>query len=108
MEKCEVKSGVQSCQPRQCRVEAGGSITLFTGTTGTVSVMGAYDIITHCDQSAADWFRVVAKLEECTLSGEKRVIAIYAYFSDIAVTVNDKQETWVGIFKGLIQTMGEY
>lgn len=100
MEKCEAKSGIFSCQPRQCRVENGGSITLFTGTTGTVSVMGAYEIISHCDQSAAEWFRVVAKLQECTSSEEKSVAAVYVYFNDLAVTVNDKQETWVCIFKG--------
>ncbi|XP_071356988.1 IgGFc-binding protein-like [Trachinotus anak] len=95
-EKCqELKNGTLSCQPKQCRLETGGAITLFTGMTGTISVMGAYEIITHCDESAADWFRVVAKLKECSLSGEKSVVAVYIYFNDLAVTVTDKQETWV-------------
>ncbi|XP_051246250.1 IgGFc-binding protein-like [Dicentrarchus labrax] len=76
-------------------METGGSITLFSGTTGTIPVMGAYEIITHCDELAADWFRVVAKLQECTPTAVKSVVAVYIFFNDLSVTVTDKQETWV-------------
>lgn len=79
-------------------------MTLFSGTTGIVSVMGAYEIITHCNQSAADWFRVVAKLQECTVTGVKSIAAVYVYFNDLSVTVTDKQETWVNIFKEIVNT----
>ncbi|XP_070702802.1 IgGFc-binding protein-like [Pempheris klunzingeri] len=94
-ESCQLKHGVFGCYPRQCRMEAGGSITLFSGTTGTISVMGAYEMIEHCDESAVDWFRIVAKFQECTLTSVKSVVAIYVYVNDLSITVTDKQETWV-------------
>lgn len=107
-EICELKNGIPSCHPKECRIETGGSITLFNGANGNINVMGAYEIITHCDQSAADWFRVVAKLQECRLTGVKSVVAVYVYFNDLSVTITDKQETWVGIFKGVVQHFGKY
>ncbi|XP_044028599.1 IgGFc-binding protein-like [Siniperca chuatsi] len=67
--------------------------------------MGAYDIITHCDESAADWFRVVAKLQECNPTGVKSVVAVYIYFNDLSVTVTDKQETWVSGKKAILPSM---
>uniref|UniRef100_UPI003AAD5D82 alpha-tectorin-like n=1 Tax=Centroberyx gerrardi TaxID=166262 RepID=UPI003AAD5D82 len=94
-ESCQVKQGSLGCFPKQCVMKAGGSFSLFSGRDGIISAMGAYEIITHCDQSAADWFRVVAKLQECSLTGLKSVVAIYVYFNDVIVTVTDKQETWV-------------
>lgn len=97
-ENCQLKNGFYGCYPKQCQIEAGGSITLFSGLTGTISVMGAYEIIVHCDESAVDWFRVVAKLQECTLTGVKSVVSIYIYFNDLSVTVTNKQEAWVSCF----------
>ncbi|XP_044191762.1 IgGFc-binding protein-like [Thunnus albacares] len=94
-EYCQIKNGIMGCHPKQCRIEAGGSITLFSGPTGTIAVMGAYEIITHCNQSSAEWFRVVVKLQECSVTGEKSIVAVYVYFSDLSVTINDKQDTWV-------------
>ncbi|KAM9838224.1 IgGFc-binding protein-like [Aulostomus maculatus] len=94
-ETCKIKNGVQGCHPKECRLETGGSITLFSGMTGTVSVMGVYEIIAHCDPSSVDWFRVVVKLYECALTGVRRVGAVYVYFNDLSITVNDQQETWV-------------
>ncbi|XP_037649588.1 IgGFc-binding protein-like [Sebastes umbrosus] len=94
-EKCQVNKGILGCHPKQCQMGNEGSITLFDGTTGTISVMGAYEILTHHDESAPDWFRVVAKLQECTATGAKSVVAVYVYFNDLSVTVTDTQETWV-------------
>ncbi|XP_049458303.1 IgGFc-binding protein-like [Epinephelus fuscoguttatus] len=104
-ENCQVINGIHGCHPKQCRLETGGHITLFSGTTGTISVMGAYDIITHCDESAADWFRVVAKLQECPLTGVKSAAAVYVYFNDLSVTVTDKHETWINGKKVTLPSM---
>nr|XP_019957505.1 PREDICTED: IgGFc-binding protein-like [Paralichthys olivaceus] len=94
-ENCRVENHILGCHPKQCRIETGGSITLFSGKAGTISVMGAYEIITHCNKSAVDWFRVVAMFQECRLSGVRGVVAIYIYFNDLTVTVTNKQEIWV-------------
>ncbi|XP_045915562.1 IgGFc-binding protein-like [Micropterus dolomieu] len=104
-ESCQFKHGIFGCYPIQCRMEAGGSITIFSGQTGTISVMGAYDIIAHCDELSADWFRVVAMLQECTATGVKSVVAVYVYFNELTVTVNDKQETWVNGKKVVLPSM---
>ncbi|KAK2830491.1 hypothetical protein Q5P01_018422 [Channa striata] len=98
-ENCQLKKGIFGCYPKQCQLETGGSISLFSGVTGTISVMGAYEIITHCDEAASDWFRVVAMLQQCTITGVRSVVAVYIYFTDLSVTVTDKQETWVGILQ---------
>ena len=91
-----LKDGVPSCQPKQCQLQTGGSLTLFSGTTGNIAIMGAYEIITYCDESAPDWFRVVAELQQCSSTGMKTVVAVYVFFNDLFITVTDKQETWVG------------
>lgn len=95
---CQLKNGVYGCYPRQCQMETGGSITLFSGVTGTISVMGAYEIIVHCNESSPDWFRVVAMLQQCTLTGVKSVVSVYIFFNDLSVTVTNEQDTWVSIF----------
>lgn len=103
-EECQVKKGVMGCQPKECLIEAGASLTLFTGTSGIVSIMGAYEIIAHCDESSADWFRIVAKFQECSVTGVKSVVAVYVYFSEMMVTITDKQDAWVSTFKGIVKT----
>lgn len=97
-EECQIEKGIMGCHPKQCSIEAGASMTLFTGISGTITIMGAYEIIAHCDDSAADWFRVVAKFQECSVTGVKSVVAVYIYFNEMSVTVNDKQDTWVSYF----------
>nr|XP_046274208.1 IgGFc-binding protein-like [Scatophagus argus] len=104
-ENCHLQNGIPTCHPKQCSVKPGGSITLFSGLTGTVLVMGAYEIISHCNDSDADWFRVVTELQKCTPSGVKSAVAVYVYFNDLTVTVTDKQETWVNGKKVILPSL---
>ncbi|CAL8298008.1 unnamed protein product [Lota lota] len=96
-ESCEIQNGSLGCFPKRCVLETGGSITLFNGVTGAIkTTMVAYELVENCDISApGEWFRVVAKLQECSLTGSKSVSALYVFFSDMMVAVTDKHETWV-------------
>ncbi|XP_029023837.1 IgGFc-binding protein-like [Betta splendens] len=94
-DRCQLQHGVYGCYPRECVLETGGSITLFSGLSGDISVMGAYEIMANCDESASDWFRIVAMLQQCSLTGVKSVVSVYIFFNDLIVTLTNKQETWV-------------
>ncbi|KAI1901486.1 hypothetical protein AGOR_G00034930 [Albula goreensis] len=95
-EVCGVKNGVEGCYPRQCQVEAGGVFTLFDGMGGTVTAMGAYEIVSVCDQGlAAEWFRVVVDVRRCGKTGRASITSVYVFFEDMLVSVNENHETWV-------------
>ncbi|CAL8294929.1 unnamed protein product [Merluccius merluccius] len=96
-ESCEIQNGLLGCFPKRCELGTGGSFTLFNGITGAIKpTMAAYELVENCDPSApGEWFRVVAKLQECSLTASKSVSALYVFFSDIMVAVTDKHETWV-------------
>ena len=100
-EKCEIQNGLLGCFPQRCVLEIEGSITLFNGVTGTIKpTMAAYELVEHCDPSArGEYFRVVAKLQECSLTGSRGISALYVFFSDVMVAVTDKHETWVGFIQ---------
>ncbi|XP_040909680.1 IgGFc-binding protein-like [Toxotes jaculatrix] len=94
-ESCQVKNGVMGCLPQQCFLDSNGTLTAFTGESGTITVPGAYEIIQSCDQSQAlDWFRVVVKLEMCT-PGTNTIVAVYVFFSEVMITVNNKHDIWI-------------
>ncbi|XP_018540526.2 IgGFc-binding protein [Lates calcarifer] len=40
-EICELKNGIPSCHPKECRIETGGSITLFNGANGNIQCHGS-------------------------------------------------------------------
>lgn len=72
-----------------------GTLTAFNGESGVVTVPGAYEIIQNCDQSeTTDWFRVVVKLNMCT-PGVNSIMAVYMFFNDVMIIVNNKYDIWV-------------
>ncbi|KAG7278197.1 hypothetical protein CRUP_002159 [Coryphaenoides rupestris] len=95
-ESCEIQNGLQGCFPKQC-VQTGGSFTLFNGVTGAVKpTMAAYTLVEYCNSSASEeWFRVVAKLQTCSLTASQSVSTVYVFCSDMMVAITDKLETWV-------------
>lgn len=100
-ESCEIQNGLQGCFPKQC-VQTGDSFTLFNGVTGAIKpTMAAYILVEYCNASATDqWFKVVAKLQTCSLTASQSVSAVYMFCSDMMVAVTDKLETWVGFNRG--------
>ncbi|GLD63936.1 IgGFc-binding protein-like protein, partial [Lates japonicus] len=93
-ESCQIKNGVMDCFPQQCFLDANGTLTAFNGDSGTVTVPGAYEIVESCDQSqTSDWFRVVVKLEMCS-PGVNTIVAVYVFFNDMMITVDNKHNIW--------------
>ncbi|KAK2830490.1 hypothetical protein Q5P01_018421 [Channa striata] len=94
-ENCQVKNGAMGCHPQQCIMGPNGTLTAFNGEGGTVTVPGAYEIIQSCDQSqASNWFRVVVKLEMCA-PGVNSIVALYVFFKDVMITVDNKHNLWI-------------
>ncbi|XP_023265555.1 IgGFc-binding protein-like [Seriola lalandi dorsalis] len=94
-ESCQVKNGVMGCTRQQCSLEANGTLTVFNGEAGNVTVPGIYEIIQSCDQShTSNWFRVVVKLDTCT-PGVNSILALYVFFNEVLFTVNSKHDIWV-------------
>lgn len=94
-ENCLVKNGVMGCYIQQCFLNGNGTLTPFNGEGGTITVPGAYEIIQNCKKSqTSDWFRVVVKLEMCT-PGVNSIIAVYVFFNEVMVTVNNKHEVFI-------------
>ncbi|KAL7381442.1 hypothetical protein ABVT39_005557 [Epinephelus coioides] len=93
--RCLVRNGVMGCHIQHCFLDASGTLTEFNGQSGAITVPGAYEIVQSCDVSpTADWFRVVVKLEMCT-PGINTVMAVYVFFSEVMVTVDNKHDIWI-------------
>ncbi|KAF7670088.1 hypothetical protein LDENG_00056670 [Lucifuga dentata] len=94
-EHCQVKNGIMDCYLQQCFLGANGNLTLFNGESGTITKPGAYEIIQNCDQTlTSHWFRVVVKLEMCS-PGVNTIMAVYVFFKDVMITVNNKHGVWI-------------
>ncbi|XP_053494814.1 IgGFc-binding protein [Ictalurus furcatus] len=93
-EVCKIKNGVRGCYPRQCLLEASGSFSLFSGESWTITSVGAYELVKVCKGSLeAEWFRVVVELGP--YGSQNSVAAVYVYFEEIFIAVNNKQSTWI-------------
>ncbi|TSO05463.1 IgGFc-binding protein [Bagarius yarrelli] len=93
-EVCTVKDGSHGCYPRQCMLKAGGSFSLFSGETWSVSSVGAYELVRVCDSALeAEWFRLVVDFGSS--ENENSVLAVYVFFEEVFISVNSKQSTWI-------------
>ena len=94
-ESCGVKGGVRGCHPKQCQIQSGGVFTPFDGQSGHVTASGSYELVNVCDQSlVSEWFSVLVTLEE-KKTALKDMVALYVFFKDVAISVNDKHEVRV-------------
>ncbi|XP_029023842.1 IgGFc-binding protein-like [Betta splendens] len=94
-ERCQVKNGKLGCFLQQCTVGQNATVTAFNGETGAVKKAGTYEIVQNCDQSATtDWFRVVVKFDTCT-PGVNSFMAMYVFFTDVMIIVNNKHDVWI-------------
>ncbi|XP_056154019.1 IgGFc-binding protein-like [Lampris incognitus] len=95
-EKCQVKNGAIGCYPQQCVLGAGGTLTLFSGEAGSVTEPGFYEILKVFDQAAAsDWFRVVVKFDLCGTPAVNTVMAVYIFFDETVIAINNQHAVWV-------------
>ncbi|KAI7798981.1 hypothetical protein IRJ41_016048, partial [Triplophysa rosa] len=99
-EICQIQNGVRGCYPAQCLIEAGGSITLFSGISGGLAETGAYEIVKVCNDALdAQWFRAVVEVLMCGETGFKGVAAVYVFYEGGIISVNRELSTWVNGMK---------
>ncbi|XP_067399057.1 IgGFc-binding protein-like [Emydura macquarii macquarii] len=96
-EICLLKDGMHGCvkQEGRCMVSPGAYLTTFDGATGKLLYSGMYKLASLCDESSPSWFKVVVDISECTDDRIPACAAIFVFFREAFITVNNNMETWV-------------
>uniref|UniRef100_A0A8C3RUZ9 VWFD domain-containing protein n=1 Tax=Chelydra serpentina TaxID=8475 RepID=A0A8C3RUZ9_CHESE len=96
-EICVLRDGMHGCvkQESRCMVSPGAYLTTFDGAKGKLFFSGMYKVASLCDESSPAWFKVVVDISECTNDGIPAGAAIFVFFRDALITVNNNMETWV-------------
>uniref|UniRef100_A0A8C0IRT1 VWFD domain-containing protein n=1 Tax=Chelonoidis abingdonii TaxID=106734 RepID=A0A8C0IRT1_CHEAB len=96
-EICMLRDGMHGCvkQEGQCMVSPGAYLTTFDGAKGKFLYSGMYKVASLCDESSPAWFKVVVDICKCTNDGIPACAAIFVFFREALVTVNNNMETWV-------------
>ncbi|KAJ8332930.1 hypothetical protein SKAU_G00418260, partial [Synaphobranchus kaupii] len=95
-ETCGVRDGVRGCHPKEgvCAVKPGGHFASYDGLGGAMGHLGALEFTALCDQNSAQWFRVVVDVRLCEKGGRFVAAAVYVFFKDTVIAVNDRREAW--------------
>ncbi|CAB1334085.1 unnamed protein product, partial [Coregonus sp. 'balchen'] len=102
-EVCGVKNEVRGCQLKHghCMVHPGAHFTTFDCMRGVMG-LGAFEVASLCDQTSAQWFRVVVDVRVCSNGAYPNVATVYVFFKDVTVTVNSQHNTWVSKAEGRV------
>ncbi|NXK15349.1 FCGBP protein, partial [Herpetotheres cachinnans] len=103
-EVCATQDGAQLCVKRegQCRLSPGASLTTFDGTRGSLLTSGTYKVAALCNEQSPNWFKVVVEVSECRDDGIPAAVAVFIFFREAFITVNNNMEVWVnGLFTRL-------
>ncbi|XP_044847500.1 IgGFc-binding protein-like [Mauremys mutica] len=97
-EICVLRDGKHGCvkQEGRCMVSPGAYLTTFDGAKGKFLYSGTYKVASLCDESSPAWFKVVVDISECTNDGIPACAAIFVFFREALITVNNNMETWDG------------
>uniref|UniRef100_A0A8B9T8W7 VWFD domain-containing protein n=1 Tax=Anas platyrhynchos TaxID=8839 RepID=A0A8B9T8W7_ANAPL len=101
-EVCATREGVQRCikQEGWCRISPGAFLTTFDGAGGRLPFSGTYKIAALCDERSPNWFKVVVEVSECRDDGIPAAVAVFVFFRDAFITVNNNMEVWVSWMRG--------
>ncbi|XP_034612835.1 IgGFc-binding protein-like [Trachemys scripta elegans] len=96
-EICVLRDGMHGCakQEGRCMVSPGAYLTTFDGAKGKLLYSGTYKVASLCDESSPAWFKVVVDISSCTNDGIPACAAIFVFFREALITVNNNMETWV-------------
>uniref|UniRef100_A0A663FAV6 VWFD domain-containing protein n=1 Tax=Aquila chrysaetos chrysaetos TaxID=223781 RepID=A0A663FAV6_AQUCH len=96
-EVCATRDGVQRCVKRegQCRVSPGASLTTFDGAGGRLLASGTYKVTALCNEQSPNWFKVVVDVSECRDDSIPAAVAVFIFFREAFITVNNNMEVWV-------------
>ena len=96
-EVCATRDGAQRCVKRegQCRVSPGASLTTFDSARGSLLASGTYKVAALCDEQSPNWFKVVVDVSECRDDSIPAAVAVFIFFREAFITVNNNMEVWV-------------
>ncbi|XP_055655119.1 IgGFc-binding protein-like isoform X1 [Falco peregrinus] len=100
-EVCTRRDGAQLCVKREgrCRLSPGASLTTFDGTRGDLLTSGTYKVAALCNEQSPNWFKVVVEVSECRDDNIPAAVAVFVFFREAFITVNNNMEVWVnGLF----------
>ncbi|NWX42831.1 FCGBP protein, partial [Steatornis caripensis] len=103
-EVCTTRDGAQLCikQEGQCRISPGASLTTFDGAGGRLLASGTYKVAALCNEQSPNWFKVVVEVSECRDDSIPAAVAVFIFFREAFITVNNNMEVWVnGLFTRL-------
>lgn len=109
-EVCVAQGGTQRClkQEGRCRISPGASVTTFDGVGGRLPDSGTYKVAALCDERSPHWFKVVVEVSECRDDGIPAAVAVFVFFREAFITVNNNMEVWVnGLFTRLPAPVSE-
>ncbi|XP_042653122.1 IgGFc-binding protein-like [Tyto alba] len=103
-EVCATRDGAQRCVKREgrCRLSPGASLTTFDGAGGKLLTSGTYKVVALCNEQSPNWFKVVVEVSECRENSIPAAVAVFVFFREAFITVNNNMEVWVnGLFTRL-------
>ncbi|KAM6364560.1 IgGFc-binding protein-like isoform 2-T2 [Pluvialis apricaria] len=109
-EVCATQDGTQRCVEREgkCRISPGAFLTTFDGAGGKLLVSGTYKVAALCNEQSPNWFKVVVEVSECRDDNIPAAVAVFVFFREAFITVNNNMEVWVnGLFTRLPATVSK-
>ncbi|XP_075594391.1 IgGFc-binding protein isoform X1 [Balearica regulorum gibbericeps] len=103
-ETCATQDGVQRCVKLEgrCQVSPGAFLTTFDGARGKLLASGTYKVAALCNEQSPNWFKVVVEVSECREDSIPAAVAVFIFFREAFITVNNNMEVWVnGLFTRL-------
>ncbi|NXE85715.1 FCGBP protein, partial [Cochlearius cochlearius] len=96
-EVCATRDGAQGCVKRQgqCRLSPGASLTTYDGAGGRLLASGTYKVAALCNEQSPNWFKVVVEVSECRDDSVPAAVAVFIFFREAFITVNNNMEVWV-------------
>ncbi|KAM4735256.1 IgGFc-binding protein [Anableps anableps] len=96
-EVCDVRDGVRGCHVIQghCIISPVGDLSSFDGMSAKIGSQGAFELVSLCDETSNQWFRVVVDVRLCRKRAPLTVATLYVFFKDTTVAVNSEHVVWV-------------
>lgn len=70
-------------------------MTTFDGAGGKLLASGTYKVAALCDEQSPNWFKVVVDVSECRDDSIPAAVAVFIFFREAFITVNNNMEVWV-------------
>ncbi|XP_078509951.1 IgGFc-binding protein-like [Lissotriton helveticus] len=97
-ELCTVRRGVRGCFPNEgtCTMDPGVQFSSFDGMSAILmSLNGAYEVTSLCDDASTVWFRVVVDFQICSAGAANLAARVHIIFQDKIVMMSASKRAWL-------------